>query len=196
MWQVATTEITGGRRYELCENENPMSFRRMLERLSSDDDFADWFSDTLASFEADACYWEMPPLSANTIDKDAEFVLIDAPSLARRAAEPGAFASYFRSTPGENVVVFANLGGDATLVAPCPCAPNATYPHLAAFLRRATADQVRALWRATAGTVLAQLGSTPIWLSTAGDGIAWLHVRLDSRPKYYCYGPYKIFPAS
>jgi hypothetical protein len=39
----------------------------------------------------------------------------------------------------------------------------------------------------------AQLGSTPIWLSTAGDGIAWLHVRLDSRPKYYSYGPYRLF---
>ncbi|MGI9175867.1 MAG: DUF6940 family protein [Rhodothermales bacterium] len=24
-----------------------------------------------------------------------------------------------------------------------------------------------------------------MWLSTAGGGVSWLHVRLDSRPKYY-----------
>ncbi len=35
------------------------------------------------------------------------------------------------------------------------------------------------------------IGHTPLWLSTAGGGVAWLHVRLDSRPKYYGYSPYK-----
>jgi hypothetical protein len=36
-----------------------------------------------------------------------------------------------------------------------------------------------------------QLGEQPLWLSTAGTGIFWLHVRLDSRPKYYTYQPYR-----
>lgn len=31
----------------------------------------------------------------------------------------------------------------------------------------------------------------PIWLNTAGGGVAWLHIRLDHRPKYYRYLPYK-----
>ena len=25
----------------------------------------------------------------------------------------------------------------------------------------------------------------PVWLSTEGSGVPWLHVRMDSRPKYY-----------
>ena len=29
------------------------------------------------------------------------------------------------------------------------------------------------------------------WLSTSGLGVYWLHVRLDSYPKYYTYRPYK-----
>ena len=29
-----------------------------------------------------------------------------------------------------------------------------------------------------------------VWLSTAGDGIAWLHVRMDPRPKYYQHTEY------
>lgn len=31
----------------------------------------------------------------------------------------------------------------------------------------------------------------PLWVSTSGLGVSWLHVRLDSRPKYYTYAPYK-----
>jgi hypothetical protein len=51
-----------------------------------------------------------------------------------------------------SVAAFANLGGDATLVAPCPLPPSLSsnrfsepekgYPHLASFLRRAPAAQV------------------------------------------------------
>ena len=32
--------------------------------------------------------------------------------------------------------------------------------------------------------VEARIDDRPLWLSTAGDGVAWLHVRLDQRPKY------------
>ena len=34
---------------------------------------------------------------------------------------------------------------------------------------------------------------TPTWVSTAGGGVAWLHVRLDSAPKYYTHRPYTRF---
>jgi hypothetical protein len=30
-----------------------------------------------------------------------------------------------------------------------------------------------------------------LWLSTAGMGVSWLHVRLDSSLKYYGYKPFK-----
>ena len=30
-----------------------------------------------------------------------------------------------------------------------------------------------------------------VWMSTCGTGIYWLHLRLDSRPKYYTYTPYR-----
>ena len=32
----------------------------------------------------------------------------------------------------------------------------------------------------------------PRWLSTAGMGIPWVHVRIDSYPKYYRFPPYKV----
>ncbi|MEJ2577044.1 MAG: hypothetical protein P8106_10325, partial [Gammaproteobacteria bacterium] len=66
------------------------------------------------------------------------------------------------------------------------------YPHLAVFLRNAPKDQVRALWLRTAEEMLRHVGDRPTWLSTAGGGVAWLHVRLDRRPKYYSHTPYRL----
>ena len=39
-----------------------------------------------------------------------------------------------------------------------------------------------------------RVGVKPVWLSTAGAGVAWVHVRLDDRPKYYGYDAYRRAP--
>ena len=30
-----------------------------------------------------------------------------------------------------------------------------------------------------------------VWMSTCGGAVSWLHMRLDSTPKYYSFMPYK-----
>ena len=60
-------------------------------------------------------------------------------------------------------------------------------------MRNGPDDKVQDIWKKTAATMEQRLqdqSPNNIWLSTAGDGISWLHVRLDSRPKYYEYRPY------
>ena len=190
MWETQTSDIASGRRFRILDNGSRVSFRQLFGLLGASADFTDWFAATLAAFESAAFYWELPPLSSVTIDDDAEFVLLDAPLLDRLPPEPAPFASHFASRPGQDVVVFPNLGGDAILVVPCALGPAEAYPHLAAFLRIAAQEQVHTLWRVTAETLLNRLGAAPIWLSTAGIGVAWLHLRLDSRPKYYRHRPY------
>ena len=111
-----------------------------------------------AAFDAAAFYWELPPLTRETIVRDAEFVLIEAPMLARIPPERAPFASYFDRAQHEDVIVFPNLGGDAILIVPCPRGPDEHYPHLAAFLRGADTQQVRALWQKTAQEMLAEHG--------------------------------------
>ena len=193
MYATKTREIPSGREYRLAEGDAPMPFRRFFDLLASDVAFTDWFCCTLADFEGAAFFWELPPLTAARLERDAEFVLIAAPMLERFRPERAPFDEHFRRAPGEDVIVFPNLGGDAVLVVPCPQGPDANYPHLAAFLRGAGREQVRALWRRTAQELLRSIGEPPVWLSTAGGGVAWLHIRLDSRPKYYRYGPYRNF---
>src|SRR5437773_8006599 len=36
----------------------------------------------------------------------------------------------------------------------------------------------------------------PRWLNTEGTGVFYLHVRIDSRPKYYSWEEYKEFKAN
>ena len=89
------------------------------------------------------------------------------------------------------MVTFPNLGNDAVLVVPTPVGPSAAYVHLAAFVRHAPPAQVHELWRAVGAAVASRLSVKPMWVSTAGMGVAWLHVRLDDRPKYYGFTEYR-----
>ena len=98
-----------------------------------------------------------------------------------------AFSGHFR--PGGEVATFWNLGGDAMLVAPCP-EESGNFAHLASFTATASAERQDALWKAVGDALALRIGPQPLWLSTAGHGVAWLHVRLDSRPKYYRHAPY------
>ena len=129
-----------------------------------------------------------PPV-AGTLSRPFEFVVLDSPGLTRRP-EPEAFAEHFAGA-GADVVVFANLGGDAVMVVPCPVAEPSAYGQLAAFVRHTPEAQRQAFWQAVGESMERRLGAKPVWLSTAGAGVSWLHVRLDDRPKYYGFGPYR-----
>ena len=78
------------------------------------------------------------------------------------------------------------------LVVPAPVAEESCYTHLARFLRDAPRLQVDAFWRSAGLAMQDRISSAPTWLSTAGLGVSWLHLRLDSRPKYYRHQPYRI----
>jgi len=190
MWHAVTERLASGSKYRLLDDETPVSFRELLRLLEHDDDFAAWYTRLLANVDFEAFYWEHPPLTLESLDRDTEFVLLNAPALVTIKAEPAPFRSVFNEHPDEDVIVFPNLDGDAMLIAPRPVTANDAYPHLAAFLRQAPADQIRSFWKHTAKTVHQHVASSPKWLSTAGLGIAWLHVRLDTRPKYYRHVAY------
>lgn len=132
-------------------------------------------------------------VTAETAGRPFEFVLIDSPGLARDA-DPAAFADHFECAEGTEILEFPNLVGDSRLIVPCPMAEPAAYGHLSAFVRGAPEGQRQALWRAVGEAMERRLDGRPVWLNTAGAGVPWLHVRLDDRPKYYGFGPYRAPP--
>ncbi len=183
-----------GARVEIFDSNTPLSFREFLVLLETDAEFAAWYSELLVSCGFEAFYWELPPLTSETLGNAAEFVIIEAPALARVPPDSTPFQSYFSAQAGLDVIKFPNLGGDALLVVPTPIGSADSYPHLAAFLRTAPMSQVRSLWQVAARAVHENLGTSPRWLSTSGLGVSWVHIRLDTRPKYYNFAPYKDTP--
>lgn len=190
VWRVQKQSVAGGQRYRLFRGPHALTFRQLFDGLENDDDFCRWYTQLLAAATADAYFWEHPALTDRTLDAEVEFVLIDAPALAGARPDPRAFEDHFSAAGAAEVAVFANLGGDALLLAPCPRG-SAPYSHLAAFLRSAPPGQVRALWRETARAFARLVGRAPVWLSTSGLGVPWLHLRFDRFPKYYQYVAYK-----
>lgn len=134
-----------------------------------------------------------------------EFVILDSPSLAKKwqdGADPTAFAEHFAAAADDNddsmhAVWFDNLGHDALLVCPRPLSTldavrsPITYAHVMPFVKHAPPALVSALWRAV-GRQYRQAWQQhqAVWLSTSGEGVAWLHFRLDTQPKYIQYAAF------
>ena len=110
--------------------------------------------------------------------------------------------------------MFFNPSGNSVLIAPqvddiitAEKIIGDVYGHLTAFVPWAPKHQVVQFWKLAMGTYIERLklveedknkgideesnkDGTIVWLRTNGSEFAWLHVRLDSRPKYYDYRPY------
>ena len=193
MFEAKNEILNQGRvhKFSLTQAGQPLSYRTVLQLWQDHKAFRTFFITLLRDAPFAAYRWETPPVSVTLIDRDFEFVLLDSPGLARRP-DPSSFARHFaQANEPDTVLSFPNLGRDAYMIVPCPNGPDGAYVHLATFIRQAPEGQRHELWQKVGQTMEQYLTAQPVWLSTAGGGVAWLHVRLDSRPKYYGYGPYR-----
>jgi hypothetical protein len=172
-----------------------MSWAEVAMAWRRDAGFRDEYASALAAEPSAAFAWETIPVTAATRDRAFEHAVIDSPALTQVTADPRPFASQLRGAVAD-ICIFSNLGGDATLIVPTPAAAEEHYAHLAAFLRGAPRDQIHRLWTAVGEAVEEHWRESerPLWVSTAGLGVHWLHVRLDSRPKYYRHAAYRAAP--
>ena len=192
-WHDHSRLVADGRaaRITLFDGGANLSYRHAIRLWQADEEFRSYFIDLLSDAPFDAYRFETPPVALGNSDRPFEFVLVDSPSLERRASRR-AFQDRFAAADFDDLVLtFANLSGDAMMVVPCPLDDDEAYGHVAAFARRAPADQQDALWQSVGAAMAQRLSDRPVWLSTAGGGVPWLHVRLDDRPKYYAYRRYR-----
>lgn len=184
-------------KYHPTLNGNRIPFAKVVELWIDNRNFRKFFSDLLAQSPFAAYRWETPAFSERTACHPFEFVLLNSPRYATRRTDTKTYAGYFsKDDSNHGIVSFDSLSRDATLIVPCPRADSDIYGHLAAFVRGASNLQLDSLWRTVGSTMKSKLGTKPVWLNTAGGGVAWLHVRIDSHPKYTSYAPYKVFSVS
>jgi hypothetical protein len=147
MWSARTEELAKGRAVRVAVERAAAAvpYSDVIRLWQHDAGFRTFFLGLLADAPYPAFRWETPPVSAAAAGRPFEFVLLDSPGLAA-TADAEAFAEHFRSAAAEGgVVEFANLGGDAVLVVPCPVGPHSAYGHVAAFVRHAPDEQKHAL---------------------------------------------------
>lgn len=190
MWTAQTKEIENGSWISIQNNMLPISYDEIIDLWQSDSEFREYFSELLAGSHYEAFRWETPPITTTNIKKPFECVLLNSPYLARKP-DKSAFGEHIENAETGSVIQFQNLGKDARMIVPCPADSSSNYSHLGIFLRSAPAPQRQALWQKVGEIMSMELGSEPKWLSTAGAGVAWLHIRIDSRPKYYGYQKYR-----
>lgn len=189
-------------------SKEPLSIHAWMALVASNSnkgiEAASKLSDIIAASSYESILFETPGASLET-SKTTQFevAMVNEPALksfAEGRPDRYAFEEHFnRCREEENndtVCSFQNLGGDASLVSPSPQSgvKDSYYSHLATFVRSAPSNQVSEFWTTAAKEYLHNLqqrGQTKTWFSTNGLGVAWLHLRLDSYPKYYSYAPFK-----
>lgn len=190
MWKSRIiSSDTDTSKFRMEDREKLLSYAEVISLWQNSTDFTLFFIDILKQSVYEGFFLEVKPVTLNSISDAFEFVLVKSSVLPRIAADRSPFEKYF--TGNFPVVSFPNHGGDAVLIVPAPIGPDADYAHLAKFVRNGTDSQLFEFWKKVAQEYKKAIGTQPKWLSTAGLGVYWLHIRIDSSPKYYRYENYK-----
>ena len=193
-WQFQLDEISKDvLRYTYVDGDHRMlTFGEVLNLWAQPADlFRAFHSQILSDIPFSAYKWETPVLDTNRLERLFEFVALNSPRLDRSENSTAFENQFAASSEDGSAIAFANIGKNAILVAPRPSGPDVNHCHLASYLRTCSAADESSLWQVVGKSMLERVSDKPVWLSTAGGGVAWLHVRLDDRPKYYGYRPYK-----
>lgn len=212
-YNVVSNPIPGGFQFTIESGRESLNYRSFLQALADGDIALINVMSTVMRHHSpakrfSAVFWECHPVTANSLETTPiEFVLLDAPALATRANDISAFQEQFQRIEHSSihgVISFANLGKDAVLVVPAPSEDAGARPgyphymtHMASFHDGASESHDYNLWKTIGSTFLDVLRQEPdknkkFWLSTSGLGVSWLHIRIDTKPKYYNYVEYKV----
>lgn len=199
---MATTTLlvplpgTTGVRLTVEAGGAPLSWRQVAVDLAAGGDVGGAWTAALASLPYPGAFWECLPASARTVDQPFEAVVLDSAAVGGLRTDARPFRQALRGVDPVGVHTMTNLGGDAVLVVPAGSGSPASHAHLLAFLRGGAPEQIAALWQAVGRAVLARWEErpAPVWVSTSGLGVSWLHLRLDDRPKYYSWAAYRRAP--
>ena len=210
---------TMGTRVKLSFNYSTNDFLQILQIPNSPK--FNQFVHHLQDPNTEAYYFEMPAMNNFTTNSPFECILEFAPGLTRSPNPsafmdhfhgPGNVAVFDnlgrdatlvapKPLPGVDHKCYTHLAAFMKRAPPHQVATetlrssyNLQIVVIVNFCTANPLPQVREFWQAAGKTALRLMDTHPnktIWMSTAGGGVPWLHLRFDSSPKYYTYTPYK-----
>ena len=190
-WLPSVTSSTG---HSVCKAVKVILY--LFANFRQEGELLDDFIEVLRNgTEFEQYYFECPPISNATQNETFEFILKSSSGLDRKSQE-GKFNDYFID-PECLSVEFLSLS-NYSLISPCPPI-NGTelekqnYVHLATFARNGPTNKLKDVLKTSATALMNKVNTTSAswWFSTSGHGVAWLHVRIEPRPKKYRHDAYK-----
>ena len=95
------------------------------------------------------------------------------------------FQEYITKSKNKYAVAFPNLTGDTMLVIPIP-KRGKNYATLWDFMKNSSITQQREFWKKVAEVARNYMGEYgKVWVSVHGLGVAYTHIRISNKPKYY-----------
>jgi len=95
------------------------------------------------------------------------------------------FLEHIKKSKNKYVTSFWNLSGNTRLVIPIP-KKNKNFCTLNEFCKNASKTQQQKFWKKVAIEIKKyKKNHEKVYLSTHGLGVSYLHIRIESTPKYY-----------
>ncbi|MCH2085483.1 MAG: hypothetical protein MK226_24080 [Saprospiraceae bacterium] len=177
-------------RFRLKNGEKFLTFKDVFELWTNNPKFVKFYKDQLIKLDYEAFYWEHPAIKKEFLEKKYECILQRSRPLEHLPINESAFKDFIHKN--ELVTDFLNMGKNAILVVPTKKIDKEIYNHMGKFIRLAEQEQIIEVFKRVGKSILEEIENQKlIWLNTAGLGVVWLHIRMDTRPKYYKTTRYK-----
>lgn len=134
-------------------------------------------------------YLELPPVKQSQLcEQMFEFSITYTQTLPT-VEDPEPFTHYFHNKKEYNY--FWNLSQDCILFIPMKQS-GVNSAHLYTFLQTCPHSEkfFQKFFSVLQENIFPLFGDIPVWISTHGNGVPWLHIRVCNRPKYYCNRQY------
>ncbi|CAA6801635.1 MAG: Unknown protein [uncultured Aureispira sp.] len=175
--------------FQIKQADLLLTFEQVILLWKTSKDFRLFYTQMLREVPFAAFFWENQAITNATLQQNYTFVIVGTTAFNGKKPNPKPFQAYFLAQ--KEIVCFPNLDKTARLIVPSPNSVKETYTHLGNFIRNAPYRQIDAFWEQIGLEMEQGISEQPLWLSTSGLGVYWLHARLDQRPKYYTHAPYK-----
>lgn len=101
------------------------------------------------------------------------------------------FKKYIIKSKNKYVITFFNLSKTSLLIIPYP-KQNKKFTTLKHFIDNSTQLQQKKFWKKVSNSIKKMLKIyKKVWVSTHGTGVPYLHIRIDTIPKYYITNKFK-----
>ena len=128
-------------------------------------------------------FWETKPIT--NLNDDYKEIFIENTSLSKLKQNYSSFEEHIKRSRNKYVTSFYNLSKTSLLIIPIPKS-NKNFATLKDFTDNASDTQKKEFWKYVSKKIKEfSSKNDKIYVSTHGLGVPYLHIRLDTIPKYY-----------